>query len=203
MNATSALCPSASSPRCVLAPSAMIWPFLTFWPFFTSGRWFWHVLSVVPLNLRKTYSSALSTSTRSASTYVTVPGRSARTTMPLLLATDFSSPVATHGGSAFSSGTACRCMLLPIRARFASSCSRNGISAALTETVCFGEMSTYWIWSPVTLDRSPFTRASCSPSSTAPVAGSTTSGGARIDCISSPARRYCTSPLTLPSFTTR
>ncbi len=63
--------------------------------------------------------------------------------MPLFLATDFSRPVPTQGGSTFSNGTACRCMFEPIKARLASSCSRNGISAAETETVCFGEMSTY------------------------------------------------------------
>ena len=35
----------------------------------------------------------------------------------------------------------------PINARFASSCSRNGISDAATETICFGETSMYWICS--------------------------------------------------------
>ena len=42
------------------------------------------------------------------------------------------------GASGTSSGTAWRCMLAPIRARLASSCSRNGISAVATETTCFG-----------------------------------------------------------------
>ena len=63
--------------------------------------------------------------------------------MPLFCATGLSMPVLTIGGSVRSSGTAWRCMLLPIRARLASSCSRNGISAAETETVCRGLMSTY------------------------------------------------------------
>ena len=40
-----------------------------------------------------------------------------------------------------SSGTAWRCMFEPISARLASSCSRNGISAAATDTSCFGLMS--------------------------------------------------------------
>ena len=40
-------------------------------------------------------------------------------------------PVLTIGTSGWSSGTAWRCMFDPIRARLASSCSRNGISAAL------------------------------------------------------------------------
>ena len=51
-------------------------------------------------------------------------------------------PVPTSGASGVSSGTAWRCMFAPISARFASSCSRNGISAAATLTVCFGETST-------------------------------------------------------------
>ena len=36
-------------------------------------------------------------------------------------------PVATSGGSVTNSGTAWRCMFEPIKARLASSCSRNGI----------------------------------------------------------------------------
>ena len=47
--------------------------------------------------------------------------------MPEFMATAFSRPVATIGGSATSSGTAWRCMFEPISARLASSCSRNGI----------------------------------------------------------------------------
>ena len=47
-----------------------------------------------------------------------------------------------YGGRALKSGTACFCMLAPIRARFASSCSRNGMSAAAIETSCLGETST-------------------------------------------------------------
>ena len=44
-----------------------------------------------------------------------------------------------------SSGTACRCMLEPISARLASSCSRNGISPADTPTIWLGATSMYWI----------------------------------------------------------
>ena len=65
------------------------------------------------------------------------------TTMPELLATAVSSPVATIGGSVTSSGTAWRCMFEPISARLASSCSRNGIRPAETPTICLGEMSMY------------------------------------------------------------
>ena len=40
-----------------------------------------------------------------------------------------------------SSGTAWRCMLEPISARLASSCSRNGIIAVATDQICSGETS--------------------------------------------------------------
>ena len=53
----------------------------------------------------------------------------------------YSMPVPTYGALARSSGTAWRCMLLPISARFASSFSRNGISEAATDTSCFDETS--------------------------------------------------------------
>ena len=51
-------------------------------------------------------------------------------------------PVPTSGASDFSSGTAWRCMFEPISARFASSCSRNGIIAVATDQICSGETST-------------------------------------------------------------
>ena len=53
-------------------------------------------------------------------------------------ATTSSRPVPTRGASARTSGTAWRCMLEPISARLASSFSRNGISAAATETRLLG-----------------------------------------------------------------
>jgi hypothetical protein len=53
-------------------------------------------------------------------------------------------PVPTSGFSARRVGTAWRCMLEPISARLASSCSRNGISAAATDTIWRGETSMYW-----------------------------------------------------------
>ena len=43
----------------------------------------------------------------------------------------YSMPVPTIGASGLTSGTAWRCMLDPINARLASSCSRKGINAAL------------------------------------------------------------------------
>ena len=77
----------------------------------------------------------------SAETSSTTPASSASTTSPASTAARNSTPVPTIGASARSRGTAWRCMLAPIRARLASSCSRNGISAAATEMICFGETS--------------------------------------------------------------
>ena len=71
----------------------------------------------------------------------TTPSASATITAPESMAIFFSMPVPTIGASARSSGTAWRCMLQPISARLASSCSRNGISDAAAETICFGETS--------------------------------------------------------------
>ena len=85
--------------------------------------------------------------------------------MPEFWATACSRPVATIGGSVTSSGTACRCMFEPIRARLASSCSRNGISPAETPTICFGLMSTYCTVSGLTTTKSPWNRAMTLPAS--------------------------------------
>src|SRR5438552_2825195 len=73
------------------------------------------------------------TTIRSADTYSTTPGRLATTTAPESRATTCSIPVPTNGASGCRSGTAWRCMFEPIRARFASSFSRTGISAAGAE----------------------------------------------------------------------
>ena len=77
----------------------------------------------------------------SASTYSTVPARVASTTSPVSTAARYSRPVPTSGASVTSSGTAWRCMFEPISARLASLCSRNGISAVATETICAGSTS--------------------------------------------------------------
>jgi hypothetical protein len=66
------------------------------------------------------------------------PSRLATTTWPESRAARSSMPVPTIGASGSRSGTAWRCMFEPMRARFASSCSRNGMSAVATETTCFG-----------------------------------------------------------------
>src|SRR6266540_3507287 len=73
-----------------------------------------------------------------ASTSMTVPGDCASTTSPVSIAARYSSPVPTIGAWVIISGTACLCMFAPISARFASLCSRNGISAVPTETICAG-----------------------------------------------------------------
>src|SRR3989454_1795260 len=77
----------------------------------------------------------------SAVTRVTTPARRAITTAPESRATFSSSPVPTSGASGNSSGTDWRCMLEPMSARLASSCSRNGISAAAIDTSCSGATS--------------------------------------------------------------
>jgi hypothetical protein len=63
------------------------------------------------------------------------------TTDPESFAVIASMPVPTNGAFGRSSGTACRCMFEPMRARLASSFSRNGMSDAATETSCLGETS--------------------------------------------------------------
>jgi hypothetical protein len=77
----------------------------------------------------------------SAVTCVTTPARLAMITAPESRATRPSSPVPTSGVRGLRSGTAWRCMFEPMSARFASSCSRNGMSAAAIETSCSGATS--------------------------------------------------------------
>mgnify|MGYP003580457534 CR=1 FL=1 len=68
------------------------------------------------------------------STASTTPSRFRTTVTPESRATPASSPVPISGASVRSSGTAWRCMLAPMRARLASSFSRNGMSEAATLT---------------------------------------------------------------------
>ena len=93
---------------------------------------------------------------RRASTVSTMPSLLQRTTAPESRATTPSSPVPTIGGSVRRRGTDWRCMFEPMRARFASSCSRNGMSAAATETSCFGETSMNWTFSRGSALNSPW-----------------------------------------------
>ncbi|OPY06413.1 MAG: hypothetical protein A4E67_01479 [Syntrophaceae bacterium PtaB.Bin038] len=99
------------------------------------------------------------TTIRSASTLSTTPPRLAVTTAPESLATTGSIPVPMSGTSGCSSGTAWRCMLEPMSARFASSCSRKGMRAAATETSWFGETSMSSTSSGTTVTNSPPRRA--------------------------------------------
>ncbi len=78
---------------------------------------------------------------RVASTYSTSPALSASTMSPVSSAARRSIPVPITGASVLSSGTAWACMLEPISARLASSCSRNGIIAVVTDQICSGETS--------------------------------------------------------------
>ena len=72
-----------------------------------------------------------------------MPATPERSTWPESFAARYSMPVPMIGASGRMTGTAWRCMFEPMRARFASSCSRNGMSAADTDTICFGETSMY------------------------------------------------------------
>jgi len=83
-------------------------------------------------------SSFTRTTMREASTESTVPPRRLTTVTPESIATGRSIPVPTSGVSERSVGTAWRCMFDPMSARLASSCSRNGMREAATETICFG-----------------------------------------------------------------
>ena len=110
----------------------------------TTGFWWISVPWFERMNFVSGYSSRVplpSTTIRSASTSITVPAFRASTTSPVSTAARYSRPVPTSGACGIISGTACRCMFAPISARFASLCSRNGISAVATETICAGETS--------------------------------------------------------------
>ena len=134
--------PSASSPSFVEGPSARTSPFLTLSPTFTAGRWLMHVPWFERAYLLSLYSFSsflvYLTLIDLASTYVTFPSPSARMHMPESTAFLCSMPVATMGASVVRSGTACLCMFAPMRARFASSFSRNGIIEVATETIILG-----------------------------------------------------------------
>ena len=123
--------------------------------------------------------------------------------MPELRATSRSMPVPTIGGSATSSGTACRCMLEPINARLASSCSRNGIKPAETPTIWLGATSMYCdLVGRHHLEVGPVAgddrcrRRSCRSSTGV-------SAGATYASLSSSARSHTTSSVTLPLLTLR
>jgi hypothetical protein len=76
-----------------------------------------------------------------ASTNSTVPLPGDTTAERESVATRSSIPVPTIGGCGLKSGTDCRIILEPMRARLASSFSKKGISEADTLTSWFGETS--------------------------------------------------------------
>ena len=145
-------CPRASSPISIEGPSARISPRDIISPCLTRGLcdmqvfWFERVYFVrlyisTPASPASVSSSFTRTMTRAASTDSIIPPRNATTQTPESLATFRSIPVPTSGFSVLSVGTACLCMFEPMRARLASSCSRKGINAAATETICCGATS--------------------------------------------------------------
>ncbi len=129
----------------------MMSPGFTRSPTFTSGRWLMQVFWLERWNfdrrkmstpgLAGSVSSVARTTMRLPSICSTIPVRRAITVAPLSRATTPSMPVPTSGASDFTSGTAWRCMLEPISARLASSFSRNGMSAAATDTTCLADTS--------------------------------------------------------------
>ena len=137
--------PSASSPLFVEGPSAMISPLATRSPVETMGRWLRQVPWLDRSNFFSGYSRTVPSSSRTLimldAQPTTTPASFAMTMTPESLAIAASMPVATMDDSVLSRGTACRCMLEPIRARLVSSFSRKGMSAVATETSCLGETS--------------------------------------------------------------
>ncbi len=138
-----------------------------------------------------------------ASTWSITPPRLAVIAAPESRATRPSMPVPMKGASAFSSGTAWRCMFEPISARLASSFSRNGISAAATDTSCFGETSISVMFSRGDSMKSPPLRVETSSFWKVPSSFMRAFAWATVWRISSVAERYTTSSVTLPSTTLR
>ena len=146
------------------------------------------------MNFVRSYSSRVplpSTTMCVASISTTVPALFATTTSPESTAARYSTPVPTSGACGIISGTACRCMFAPIRARLASLCSRNGIIAVATETICAGETSMNSTSFACAITASPSDeRQSTVSCSNLPVFGSTPSEAcAIVNCASSAASR--------------
>jgi hypothetical protein len=143
------------------------------------------------------------TTIRRASTPSTTPERFATTAAPESLATTDSIPVPTNGGSVRRSGTACRCMLDPMSARLASSCSRNGTREAATETSWFGETSIRVTSAERTIANSPPWRAMTTSWTNLPFASVAALACAMTCRSSSIAERKTISFVTAESLTTR
>ena len=74
-------------------------------------------------------------------TRATLPACLAKMQTPESQAALYSIPVPTSGAWVRNKGTACRCIFAPIKARFASSFSKNGIIEVPTETTSRGDTS--------------------------------------------------------------
>ena len=145
MNAIRIFLPSAKSPPLVAGPSAITPPAFTSSPGETSGVWCKHIdwldLSKLSILYLCSFPSGSSITIFCASTYTTLPSVLEITTAPESTATFLSNPVPIYGASVLNNGTACLCMFDPISALLASSCSRNGINPADTDTTCLGDIS--------------------------------------------------------------
>ena len=115
-----------------------------------------------------------------------------------------SMPVPTRGASERNKGTAWRCMFAPIRARLASSFSRNGMRPAATDTSCDGDTSISVMSSGFCIVVSPADRHCTKFSVNLPVLGSTGAFAWAMTWGSScNAVKYSTSLTTAPSLTLR
>ena len=140
---------------------------------------------------------------RSADTASTTPPRLATTTAPESLAATYSMPVPTTGAVGRSKGTDCRCMLAPIRARLASSCSRKGISEVEIPTSCLGETSMYSMASGVTITEFMEARAATRSATNRLRPSNSALAWATVCNSSSSPVRYSISSVTRPSRTFR
>ena len=125
------------------------------------------------------------------------------TVTPESRATTLSIPVPTRGFSVRRVGTAWRCMFDPMSARFASSCSRNGMSAAATETICLGDTSMYSTRSGGVRVNSLRCRQVTRSSMNRPSSSSDALAWAMTYCPSSIAERYSMLSVTRASATLR
>lgn len=123
----------------------MISPLATRSPVETMGRWLRQVPWLDRSNFFSGYSRTVPSSSRTLIMLDAQPHHDARFLRhdhdAGILGDRRLDAVATMDDSVLSRGTACRCMLEPIRARLVSSFSRKGMSAVATETSCLGETS--------------------------------------------------------------
>ena len=132
-----------------------------------------------------------------------MPEASAVTITRESLADTPSRPVPTYGRSVVISGTPWRIMFAPISARFASSCSRNGMRPAAIEITCIGATSMYCT-SRAGLSQNSVLKRQVTRSSAKERLGLSGAFACAITyCSSSSAGRYSISSVTLPATTLR